>query len=213
MSRLALINASLPGILPVITAAIARMLDPGQIAGRVALVIACLCAYGCDTVDGGAVELSWKQRPVSSELSDKFVRCDFKRDYRCGRDDDGDGFEDVVSVGPISKMRLEWSVTTSDNQLVTGTDEWPCDDSHGVTGFDLPPGTALLSVKPICGKAPAEYLALPGSYIAPAAEQRRVTLGDTVSLGAVELVVEVSYCCDQSCICEELMQPITPSGT
>ena len=194
MSRLALINISPPGILPVITAAIARMLDPGQIA-RLAIATACFCICGCDTVDGGAVELSWKLRPVSSELPDKFVSCSFRSEQRC---DDGS----IASPSPISKMRLDWSVTTNDNQIVTGTDEWPCDDSHGVTGFDLPPGTALLSVKPICGRAPAEFPALAGSYITPAAEQRRVTLGDTVSLGAVELVVEVSYCCDQSCICE-----------
>lgn len=99
-------------------------------------------------------------------------------------------------------MRLEWSVRTEDDRFVSGADEWPCDDSHGVTGFDLPAGTALLSVKPVCGVAPSEFDALPASYIAPAAEQRRVNLGDTVSLGAVELVVVVSYCGDQSCICE-----------
>ena len=94
------------------------------------------------------------------------------------------------------------SVRTDDNRFIAGTDEWSCDDSHGVTGFDLPAGTALLSVKPICGEQPNEFDALPSSYIAPAAEQRRVNLGDTVSLGAVELVVMVRYCDDQSCICE-----------
>lgn len=101
-------------------------------------------------------------------------------------------------------MRLEWSVRTDDNRIVTGNDSWPCDDSHGVTGFDLPAGTALLSVKPVCGEPPElpEFDALPASYIAPAAEQRRVSLGDTISLGAVELVVVVSYCGQQSCICE-----------
>lgn len=99
-------------------------------------------------------------------------------------------------------MRLEWTVHTDDNRDVSGSDTWPCDDSHGVTGFDLPAGTALLSVKPICGQPGNEFDALPGSYISPAAEQRRVSLGETVSLGAVELVVVVSYCEDQSCICE-----------
>jgi hypothetical protein len=154
----------------------------GQIA---ALLVACSLP-GCDKVDGGAVELSWKLRPASSDLPDKFVAC------RSGQ----------VGTNPVTKMRLQWSVRTDDNELVQGTDEWPCDDSHGVTGFDLPPGTALLSVKPVCGVAPNEFDAVPDSYIAPAAEQRRVNLGDTVSLGAVELVVVVSYCPDQSCICE-----------
>ena len=36
----------------------------------------------------------------------------------------------------------------------------------------------------------------------PAEEQRRVNLGETVSLGAVQVVAVVSYCDDQSCICE-----------
>jgi hypothetical protein len=178
ISRLA---ARLPGILPLITAAIARARFAGQIA---TIWVATICA--CDKVEGGAVELSWKLRPSSSKIPDKFVACESGEPL----------------TNPVTKMRLEWSVTTDDDQIVTGTDEWPCDDSHGVTGFDLPPGTALLSVKPICDRPPNEVEALPSSYIAPAAEQRRVNLGDTVSLGAVELVVVVSYCEDQSCICE-----------
>ncbi len=123
------------------------------------------------------MELSWKLRPASSSLPDKFVGCD------SGKDD----------TNPVTAMRLEWVVGGAE-----GFDEWPCGDSHGVTGFVLPPGEALLAVKPVC----ADGLALPASYIAPAAEQRRVNLGDTVSLGAVELVVNVSYCGEQFCICE-----------
>ncbi|HLL22395.1 MAG TPA: hypothetical protein VK427_09705, partial [Kofleriaceae bacterium] len=103
---------------------------------------------------------------------------------------------------PITKMQLQWTVATDDGRSVAGHDEWPCDDSHGVTGFDLPPGTALLQVHPLCAGADGETVAAAGSYISPAVEQRRVKRGETVSLGAVELVVVVSYCEDQSCICE-----------
>lgn len=163
---------------------------------RLALATACLFVHGCDTVEGGAVELSWKLRPSSSSLPDKFVDCRTEIELD---DENGVPFRRDVE---ITTMRLEWQVTTEDEQVVTGGDQWPCDDSHGVTGFDLPAGTALLSVRPICGREPFEFDALPASYIAPAAEQRRVSLGDTVSLGAVELVVVVSYCQDQSCICE-----------
>jgi hypothetical protein len=149
-----------------------------------------LLLAACDTVDGGAVELSWKLRPASSSLPDKFVECD----------------SNEPGTQPVRKMRLEWTVHTDDNRDVSGSDAWPCDDSHGVTGFDLPAGTALLSVKPICDRRdvmpPMEFDALPSSYIAPAVEQRRVSLGETVSLGAVEVVVVVSYCDAQSCICE-----------
>ena len=149
---------------------------------RMAIATACLFVHACDTVRGGAVELSWKLRPASSSLPDKFVNCESGEE----------------GTQPVRRMRLDWTVTTEDDRVVSGFDEWPCDDSHGVTGFDLPAGTALLSVTPICDVDPA----LPGSYIAPAAEQRRVKLGDTVSLGAVELVVVVSYCPVQTCICE-----------
>lgn len=144
----------------------------------VALAIALWpCVHGCDTVNGGAVELSWKFRPASSSLEDKFVNCDSKQD----------------GTNPVTAIRLQWP---EGNQVQH--DEWPCDDSHGVTGFALPPGPTLFSVVPLCGvDAPAD----PDSYIAPAAEQRNVILGDTVSLGAIELVVLVSYCDAQPCIC------------
>ncbi|MBA3394931.1 MAG: hypothetical protein H0T89_19955 [Deltaproteobacteria bacterium] len=141
----------------------------------------CLGVHGCNTVDGGAVELSWKLRPASSSLPDKFVDCDSGKD----------------GTNPVTKIRLDWVVHV-DGTDHSGSDEWPCNDNHGVTNFELPPGKALLSVSPLCETGPA----LAGSYIAPAAEQRRVILGETVSLGAVELVVLVSYCGEQPCICE-----------
>jgi hypothetical protein len=137
----------------------------------------CLFVHGCIDVDGGAVELSWKLRPRSSEVEDKFVDCNSR----------------LAGTNAITRMRLNWQVGD-----VLGSEEWPCNDSHGVTGFELPAGTALLSVVPICASGPA----LTDSYIAPSVEQRRVTTGDTVSLGAVELIVTVDYCDAAPCICE-----------
>lgn len=136
-----------------------------------------LVLSGCIEVNGGAVELSWKLRPASSSLSDKFVDCDSGRD----------------GTGPVTRIRLDWDVEGRD-----GFESWRCDDNHGVTGFDLPPGKALLWVTPECDGR----LADPSTYIAPAPEQRQVILGDTVSLGAVEVVVQVSYCGQQPCICQ-----------
>jgi hypothetical protein len=161
-----------------------------RVGGQIAIALALLAS--CKTVDGGAVELSWKLRPASSSSPDKFVECEYTLHLR-------DVPDRKVRV---EKMRLDWTVRTDDGHDVVGADAWPCDDSHGVTGFDLPAGTALLSVKPICGEPPNEDDALASSYIAPAEEQRRVSLGETVSLGAVQLVVSVAYCDDQSCICE-----------
>lgn len=149
----------------------------GRTGWHVVLVtVLCPAVHGCDDVSGGAVELSWKLRPGSSSLEDKFVDC------ASGK----------PGTNPVTRIRLDWQVGAD-----AGFATWPCKDNAGVTGFELPVGQALLSVTPEC----AEGAALPASYIAPAPERRAVILGDTVSLGAVELVVLVSYCDDQPCIC------------
>lgn len=122
------------------------------------------------------MELSWKLRPASSSLDDKFVDCDSGK----------------PGTSPVTGIRLDWKVGEQQ-----GFAHWVCTDNHGTTGFDLPPGDALLSVTPECEHGPA----VAASYIAPAAEQRRVIVGDTVSLGAVEIVVVVTSCDDQPCIC------------
>jgi len=132
---------------------------------------------GCEDVDGGAVELSWRLRPASSSLEDKFVDCDSNK----------------IGTNPVTAIRLDWVV-----EQQSAGEEWPCNDSHGVTGFVLPPGSALFAVTPICQDGPAD----PASYIAPAVEQRTVIVGDTVNLGAINLIVQVSDCRLQSCICQ-----------
>lgn len=156
----------------------------------------CLLVHGCEAVNGGAVELSWKLRPASSSLEDKFVGCNPRKD----------------GTGEVFKMRLDWEVIDPAG-VRTGLAEWDCEDSHGVTGFDLPEGTAFLTVTPLCRD---DEPANPASYIAPAAEQRRVIVGDTVSLGAIELVVTVTSCATQTCICEQddpEMRSVTGPGT
>jgi hypothetical protein len=152
---------------------------------RVAIVTLCLPVHGCDTVNGGAVELSWKLRPASSALSDKFVDCDSGTDLGVG------------GKRPVTAIRLHWRVDGQESSQA-----WRCQDNRGVTGFDLPEGTAQLWVTPECADGPAS----PAAYITPAIVERAVTRGNTVSLGAVELVVEVSYCgpamgSTQPCIC------------
>jgi hypothetical protein len=150
-----------------------------------AVLVGLFTSTACGEVDGGAVELSWKLRPASSALEDKFVDCDSGQ----------------VGTGPVISMRLDWTVDVMVNGQIeqqVASEEWPCRDSHGVTGFVLPEGSALFSITPLCGFGPADE----ASYIAPAVEQRSVIVGDTVSLGAVELVVQVSDCSVQRCICQ-----------
>jgi hypothetical protein len=166
---------------------------------RVAIATLCSLVHGCDPGNGGAVELSWSLRPASSELNQKFVDC------KSG----------LPGTGPIAEIELDWTVTveTSD-AAVTGWRRWQCDVSHGATHFELPAGMAELSVRPICAAArsgaapdPTEQPAAPGTYIAPARLERQVIRGETVSLGAVEIVVSVSNCTLQQddgkkpCIC------------
>jgi hypothetical protein len=147
---------------------------------RILATALCLAAHGCLPVDGGAVELSWKLRPASSSLPDKFVSCDSGQ----------------TGTGPVTEIQLDWQI--QDGSGRAGSQSWRCSDNHGVTGFDLPEGEALLFVTPRCADGPADT----NAYTAPAPEQRNVIPGDTVSLGAVELVLQVSYCGQQPCICK-----------
>ena len=145
---------------------------------RVILVTLCLLVHGCTNVTGGAVELSWKLRPRSGPITG-FLDCDGAR---------------------IAFIELAWDVNG-----VTDSRTWNCGDGHGVTGFDIPVGSVLLSVRPICPAVPPQgpQPAQVGTYIVPAPERRDVIVGNTISLGAVELVLQVSDCSDmQPCVCQ-----------
>ena len=148
---------------------------------RVAIATLCSCVVGCKGVDNGAVELSWRLRPASGprlNSTDPFVDC----------------VPNEPGTGTIAEIRLDWQVGSA-----SGSSAWRCDDNTGVTGFDLPPGTALLSIAPACVACPATI----GTYIAPAPVERDVRAGDTVILGALEIVVQVSECAaTHPCICE-----------
>jgi hypothetical protein len=160
---------------------------------RVAIATLCLAVHGCDTASGGAVELSWKLRPASSALPDKFVDCDPPGDPM-------DPNNPQYKRGSVTQIRLHWSVPVGDT-VVQGQEAWSCQDNHGATGFSLPEGTADLLVTPVCGTGADVTDAAPDTYITAATVQRAVTRGATVSLGAVELVVAVTKCATQPCVC------------
>jgi hypothetical protein len=171
---------------------------------RVFAATLCLAVHGCDSVHGGAVELSWKLRPASSGQLAKFVDCD----------------SGLPGTGPVAQIRLHWQAADSDAPGSSGSQAWSCDDNQGVTRFDVPIGTANLWITPECNSDSAGGVAALDTYITPAPVQRDVSLGDTVSLGAVELVVNVSNCefdtsvpasvPRQPCICCVAGQHCTP---
>jgi hypothetical protein len=150
-----------------------RVSGPVAWATRVGIVTLWLLIHGCDTVNGGAVELSWKLRPASSADDDKFVDCDSGKPL----------------TGEVRNIFLHWRVNGEE-----GATSWRCEFNHGVTGFELAEGTAQLWVTPACVSGDAAT----DTYIAPAIVERTVVRGETVSLGAVELVVAVSNCADPS---------------
>jgi len=154
---------------------------------RVVVTVLCLAVHatGCGNVDGGAVELSWKLRAASGS-DETFLSC---------------AVNNLTGTNAVTQIRLDWEVTVArgDARTVeTGFRQWRCEDDHGVTEFELPEGTALLWVSPVCDGGAAAL----DTYTAPAPEQRTVIAGNTVSLGGVELLLEVSSCQERPCICQ-----------
>jgi|RhiMethySRZTD1v2_1073278.scaffolds.fasta_scaffold671361_1 hypothetical protein len=147
---------------------------------RAVVFALCLAVHGCADVSGGAVELSWKLRAVTGSDA-TFLDC-------------------AITLVPtnekvqVARIQLEWDAGGE-----MGSRSWPCDDDHGVTKFELPEGRALLHVSPICAD---NTVALASTFRAPAPEQRNVIVGNTISLGGVELLLEVSSCDLQPCICQ-----------
>jgi hypothetical protein len=147
-----------------------------------------LAVHGCTAASGGAVELSWKLRPDSGATNNPdipgFLDCSIE---------DLTGVQ-ITGTQPVPYIRLEWQVGAKQ-----GHSDFVCDTGHGVTNFDLLPGIAMLSVVPLCAR---DLPALVTTYAAPAPEQRSVIAGDAISLGAVELIVDVTSCTPVHCICQ-----------
>ena len=139
-----------------------------------------LSITGCAGVDDGAVEMSWTFRPASSSLPDMFVGCNANNEG---------------GSHPVASIELDWDV-----QGQQGHRAWPCVNSRGATRFEVPPGQAVLTVIPICESGlPSD----PASFIAPAPFERDVNGGSIVSLGAIEIVLQVSSCLEQPCVCHD----------
>ena len=151
---------------------------------RAVVFALCLAVHGCADVNGGAVELSWKLRAVTGS-ENTFLNCAIQ-------------LEPTRQRVQVARIQLDWEVQ-GDQGFEQGVRSWPCDDDHGVTRFELPEGFALLRVSPLCANG---QVALASTFRAPAPEQRNVIVGNTISLGGVELLLEVSSCDLQPCICQ-----------
>lgn len=122
---------------------------------------------GCDAADGGAVDLSWTIRTTQA------------LDIDCAE-------------AGVEWVRLTWQVDG-----VTGSRRWRCNLSRAITDFEVPPGTALLSVEPVCAGTTAD----PASFETPAPVARVIETGEAISLGAVVISVQVDDCDEQPCFC------------
>jgi hypothetical protein len=165
---------------------------PGQTVAKTAsplFAVAWGCVAACTSAKGGAVDLSWRLKPQagfseSSTISDSFVDCN-----KNGELTDSTGTP-ILGVGAITSIRLFWQVGGQSGSVdaASGGQDFQCSTENGVTGFQVPTGNALLSVVPVCqGSAAADSC----TYVAPAPVERTIVEGQTVQLGALEIVVDV----------------------
>jgi hypothetical protein len=144
----------------------------------VSLALLAFSVGGCTQSEDGAVEVSWKLFDERGQS----VSCD-----------------DKVGITPfnIERMALYWAVTSTSADGSTSTTQratfFTCNDLHGVTGFDIPPGTVSLWLEPDCALDASVC-----SFIAPPPIVRTITAGDVVTLDAQVIQVKVS----KACICQ-----------
>jgi hypothetical protein len=123
-------------------------------------------------VDGGAIELSWSLRSFTGDPIDQCTNAD------------------------ISTIRVWWEADDeSDRPAFT---DFACEESRGVTGFEVPEGTTRVWVEPVCTDG-AE--AAPDTYQAPAPIVRDVSNGDVITLNSLLIVVsDNTKSADEQCL-------------
>ncbi len=164
-----------------------RILHPGEVT-RVAALCAAITVggpgAGCIQIDGGAVELSWSLRSFdgASVAACSDVRI---RDVRLCWEPLADG--STPTAGETCQGALSWT--------------FPCDESSGVTGFSLPPGSTAFWIEPVCTDGAS---ADAGTYQVPPPIVRMVEDGKIVSLNSLLLVVSPpgSDCPSEGCTCQ-----------
>src|ERR1043165_6453892 len=87
----------------------------------VLLALACLPAHGCTQETNGAVEISWRLYDIST----------------------GDGKR--CDEAGVPWVELHYAVGLEQSNIY-----FHCDNESGVSGFEIPTGTAALTVVPAC---------------------------------------------------------------
>lgn len=157
----------------------ARPLFPrkGAIWLALAVALGAASSAGCVEVNGGAAELSWSLRPF-----------------------DGAGSWECKDVR-IGWIRLAWKAVpesgsdpedTDPSGAPDGWQEFPCEDSRGVTDFSIPAGQQMLWIVPIC--AGSALPAATGHYEVPPPIVRTVQDGTVTTLAALLVVTGESAC-------------------
>jgi hypothetical protein len=141
-----------------------------------------LLSSSCVQVDGGAVELSWTLR-------------------------DFDGEPTNCAEARIDEVRICWQSVADGGTSGTrscrrdSSRTFACVDSRGVTGFEIPPGRAVVWIEPVCADGqPPET----DTYEVPAPIARTVETGQVVTLGALLIVADDSTepCPRSRCTCQ-----------
>ncbi len=139
------------------------------------IALALVLSTGCVEIDGGAVEVSWSLRTVAGDpLGDD---CQYQDD-----------------TSPVATIRLLWRPYDGTNLPVDliprNSDErrsFPCRDSRGVTGFEIPPGEHAFWVEPRCdnGRRPRAI-----DYEVPPPIVRDVRTGLVITLDAMLITLD-----------------------
>lgn len=140
-------------------------------------IVQVVSVVACVDVNGGAAELSWTLR-------------DFE-----GKPISGD--DPACTITNIGEVRLNWKAATSDGDdelIADDSEEFPCIDNRGVTGFDIPPGRQMLWIEPIC----REEMAIIGKYEVPPPIVRTVEEGTVITLDALLIVADPDCTCPSS---------------
>jgi hypothetical protein len=127
----------------------------------------------CVSVDGGAIELSWALRTTDGEVTNCF-------DAR------------------VEGIRVSWSVEVSATRTLSFHASFRCDDDSGATSFDVPAGTASITVAPECADG---NVAAIDTYEAPPPIVRRIREGEVATLDALLIAVRTSSCDTRPCVC------------